>query len=327
MRRRALVVLALALPSACAGLDGLTGGGKNDPPTDGGSTPNDSGIALDGGGSSSSGALDGGVTDSGPPTCDRSGPFTSITPVSGLPVGAAEVVLTADELEIFFTMPFGDAGQRDVKRATRGSPTGGFGAASDPLAIHLGDEQPYVVVSGGLTLVGALGGDPGFITRPATSQPFGSVQRLDVQKLGGFGTELVFVWMNDAQTAAYGVERGFLDSRVVRYLAAPGNLTLPVDLGLSSAGAQDAAVVLTEDELQMFVTSKRTGSAARDVYVTSRADKGAAWGPLTLVSELNTSGDDSMTSLSRDGCVAYGVRSNSGGGGGALVYRAEKPKK
>ena len=147
-----------------------------------------------------------------------------------------------------------------------------------------------------------------------------------MQKLGGFGTELVFVWMNDAQTAAYGVERGFLDSKVVRYLAAPGNLTLPVDLGLSSAGAQDAAVVLTEDELQMFVTSKRTGSAARDVYVTSRADKGAAWGPLTLVSELNTSGDDSMTSLSRDGCVAYGVRASSPGGG-SLVYRAEKPKK
>ncbi len=326
MRRRALAAVLLALPAACAGLDGLTGGGKDEPKVDSGLPLADSGGGqTDSGGSS--GLLDGGPVDAPPPpTCDRSAPFTSVTPVSGLPVNASEPVLSADELEIFFTLPVGDAGQRDVRRATRTSPTVSFGSPNDPVGIHIADEQPFVLVAGGLTLLGTLGGRPGYVTRPAPTQPFGLVQVLD-----GVGSDVAFVWTNDAQSAAYGIERDFFgNTKIVGYVATPGKLSLPQDLGLSPNGARDTAVIATEDELQLFVTNKRTGSAGQDVYTTIRAGKTAAWGPLTLVSELNTSGDDSLTSVSRDGCVAYGVHvvnGGGGGGGGINVYRAEKTKK
>lgn len=327
MRLRALsgVLVALLLASACAGLDGLTGGGSSGNPEpvtppidrpDGGG-----GGEADGGGIS----IDAPTIDATkPPACDRGGPFVDVVPVSGLPGGAGSPVLSGDELELYFTVAASaDGGSPDVRRATRATPGVAFQPATDVFPLHVYDEKPFALAGGGLALYGAVQSSLRVARRTSPTGLFGSLDAL-----GGFTSGDVYVWVNEDQTVAYTIRRGFAglgDDEVYRSTAAtPGEFGGAVDQNLSVKGADYSTVVVSDDELTLYLTRKVSGGS--DVYASMRSAKTAPWGAPTLVSEINTSGADELTWVSRDGCVAYGTRSVAGPAGGRQVFRAAKRK-
>jgi hypothetical protein len=319
-----VVVGGLLALSACAGLDGLTGGGSSgnpDPVTPPIVRPDGGQVEGDGGGLPSSDASG----DAAPgPTCDRAGPFVDVVPVSGLPSGVGSPVLSADEREIYFTVSVGDGGSPDLRRATRSSAGVAFEPPSDVFPLHLYDEKPFSLAGNGLALYGAVQGSLRVARRASPTGIFGSLDPLN-----GFSAGDVYVWVNEDQTVAYTIRRafgGFGDDEIFRSTAGtPGNFGGAVDQALSQKGVDYAAVVVSDDELTAYLTRKSNGSTS-SVYASTRGAKTAPWGAPTLVSEVNTSGADELTWLSRDGCVAYGTRSVGGPAGGRQAFRAAKRK-
>lgn len=333
MRFRALsgVFVALLFASACAGLDGLTGGGSSggsDPQTPPIGRPDGAPNEGDDGGAPSDGGSRDAEAGAPAPPCDRAGPFVDVAPVSGLPGAAGSPVLSTDELEIYFTLGVGaDGGSPDVRRATRASAGVAFEMASDVFPLHLYDEKPFALAGGGLALYGAVQGSLRVARRGSVTAAFGSLD-----PLSGFSSSDGYVWVTEDQSAAYAIRRPFAgigDDQIYRSGApTPGTFGGAVLQDLTSKGVDFVAVVVSQDELSLYLTQRGGGgSASTDIYASTRPSASAPWGPRTLVSEINTTGADELTWLSPDGCVAYGTRSVGGPAGARQVFRAAKKKK
>jgi len=80
----------------------------------------------------------------------------------------------------------------------------------------------------------------------------------------------------------------------------------PVAISELNTGSQETSPELSPDGRTLYFTSNRASgnNGGRDVYVTTRADRTAAWGAPTLVSQLSTAGDDVGLGISPDGMFA-----------------------
>jgi len=81
---------------------------------------------------------------------------------------------------------------------------------------------------------------------------------------------------------------------------------------------------MTPDGRELYVVRRLASTMAGDILVASRADTAAGWGPLTPVTELNSSGDDSGPHLSHDGTAILFNSIRSGGLGDHDAFAATR---
>lgn len=75
--------------------------------------------------------------------------------------------------------------------------------------------------------------------------------------------------------------------------------------------------------LSLYFTSSRTagGQGGNDIWVTQRGISGGPWGPAqNLGTTLNTSSNDTVTNISRDGLKMFITSNRAGGSGGPDLY-------
>lgn len=78
--------------------------------------------------------------------------------------------------------------------------------------------------------------------------------------------------------------------------------------------ANDSTPWLAADELTVYFASSRTGGVGGfDIYVSTRADRTAAWGTPAIVAGVNTTSNESRPTLTGDGLTMYAERETVGG--------------
>lgn len=80
---------------------------------------------------------------------------------------------------------------------------------------------------------------------------------------------------------------------------------------------------VSPDELTLYFCSQRA-SSADDLWRATRSARSDAFGAPTVVSELNSSGNDAGASLTPDGKLVLFASDRSGGVGGMDIYRATR---
>ncbi len=73
----------------------------------------------------------------------------------------------------------------------------------------------------------------------------------------------------------------------------------------ANSASFDFSPTLTADELTMYFGSDRPGSSTSDIYVARRSSRSEAFGAVTPVSELNSSGGDGHPAVSGDGRTIF----------------------
>ena len=104
--------------------------------------------------------------------------------------------------------------------------------------------------------------------------------------------------------------------------------SLPQNLGSNINGStMDQLPVLAPNGLSLYFSSNRTGGqGAQDIYVSQRPTLTSAWGvPQNLGTTLNTSSNDTVSSLSADGLEMFMQSTRAGGLGGADIYISTRP--
>ena len=183
------------------------------------------------------------------------------------------------------------------------------------------DENP-VLAPGGLSLYfssdrpGGLGGRDIYVSQRATlSSPWGTPAPVTILNstsnevpgtISPNGLEMI---LNSARTGGIGGADLYLSTRTD-----PNNdfgWTTPVNLGAvvnSTMADQNANFFLNpaDGAVTVFFTSDRSSGTAnvKDVYQTTRNGDGS-FNPPSLVSELNTVGDEARTSISRNGLELF----------------------
>jgi hypothetical protein len=97
-------------------------------------------------------------------------------------------------------------------------------------------------------------------------------------------------------------------------VGAVGDLVIPI-------GTADDPT-LTGDLLELYWQN-----TLGDIVVVKRASRSAAWGPQSLVAELNSPGDDGTPEVNPDGLTIYFATSRVGGQGGLDVMRSTRPSR
>jgi Tol biopolymer transport system component len=103
----------------------------------------------------------------------------------------------------------------------------------------------------------------------------------------------------------------------------------PTNLGCAATGPNfsggefSPSIVETPQGTILFFSSAGSSGSVQDLYsATMRAD--GTFGPGTAISELNTSSNDQMPNVSRDGLEMVFASDRAGGAGGMDVYRTTR---
>ncbi len=83
---------------------------------------------------------------------------------------------------------------------------------------------------------------------------------------------------------------------------------LVAEITTTGASNSDTSPWLTEDELSLYFASNRAGGVGSfDIYLSTRADRTAAWGAPAIVAGVNTTGPEQRPTLTGDGLTMYAV--------------------
>jgi hypothetical protein len=95
----------------------------------------------------------------------------------------------------------------------------------------------------------------------------------------------------------------------------------------ASSASGETTPEVTLDGLELFFASTRGGGAGgTDIYVTTRANRNAAWGNATRVAELDTASEDvTPTTIGSAALLMYLSSTRPGGGGGYDLWRTTRP--
>ncbi|HVP13421.1 MAG TPA: PEP-CTERM sorting domain-containing protein [Phycisphaerae bacterium] len=104
--------------------------------------------------------------------------------------------------------------------------------------------------------------------------------------------------------------------------ASGGYWSTPQPLTPANSTLDDFGITFSHDQLTFYVQSNR-GGAGSDIYMSSRADLNSPWGPLTPVTEWNTSEHDGASWISPDNREAYLFR-HQYGATSANLYRSTR---
>lgn len=272
------------------------------------------------------------------PACALAKPFGTPTLLANVnSTGSDENPrLSTDELTMYFTSDrAGGLGAADVYVAKRGTPSGAFNAPTQvaSLSSNQADESAFVTSSGLTAYVGSARNrvdgvaDIYAATRANALADFGPVAGV---ALINSGEDDVNPFMNAQNSIMY-----FASSR-------PNYANYDLYYATLTAGAFDAPLPITElnttsDEaspvidatgLTLYFVSNRSGSAAHDVWMATRANTTTTFGAASNtgdVAALNSAQDDVPGWLSSDGCRMY-LTSSRGGTGGSDLWLAERSK-
>ena len=112
----------------------------------------------------------------------------------------------------------------------------------------------------------------------------------------------------------------------VGYMTEAERFTTPVPLPeLNTVEASETAPMLSADGLYLYFASDRPGGKGKhDVYVASRADTEASFGPAAPVHEVNSPEDDFPSWISADHCRLYLSSRRHEGAGQLDIYLATR---
>lgn len=104
-----------------------------------------------------------------------------------------------------------------------------------------------------------------------------------------------------------------------------GDWSTPVNLGPTiNTSATESGAAISKDGLSLYFYSNRAGgSGGNDIYVAQRDSTDDDWGtPANLGSTVNSTADDFVPSISRDGHWMFFASARTGGFGGADLYQS-----
>jgi Tol biopolymer transport system component len=245
--------------------------------------------------------------------------------------------LSPDGVELYFCSDRpGGYGGYDIwvtKRAGAQDPWGPPENAG-PQINSAGWDEPGSLSADGLTLYFDVGSTTGVMytsTRATKDAPWGPrVSFSPTVNMPNYDAILIVspdeleLFFASSRPGGYGQ----LDIWVTTRATKSDSWGTPMNLGPAvNTYSLDVPVCISPDGLTLFVFSNRPGGfGAFDMWMTTRASKGSAWGPPTnLGPSINTSYSDWITAISPDGQWCYisdylGPR--PGGLGGADIWQA-----
>jgi Tol biopolymer transport system component len=251
-------------------------------------------------------------------TCDWTKTFTSVTPISEIARGAAELRLSRDELTGYFYR------NADIFVTTRSS----IGATFSPpvfakdLSSPVFDADPFLSADG-LSLflntnrTGTIGGSDIFVaTRSSTASPFApAVPVPNVSSVAYDGTPYV---TNDGSELWLASNRDGMIHLFRAHVNGSGFDSAHAVTELNGPSSVENNPVLMADGLTIYFSSNRDGNT--EIYVAHRDAMANAFSTPKIVKELS-SGSDYASWISPDGCRLYMTR---GAGDGFELWLASR---
>lgn len=269
------------------------------------------------------------TSDSGAPAtvkCSSAAPFGPASLVVGIDpnVHASSPHLTPDERVVFFT---GSDGQTSaIFRATRAAREMPFGPAEQVPGINsTSNDNDPTVSSDGLTLVFHSGRDGSndvwWAKRSDPNAEFGApapapgISTPAYEGQGFFHAATEELWFVSDRDGTYDIFRSKLESGTFGPATVVAEVSSPQDDFLPFLSADGTTIV--------FSSTRDGGKGGQDLYIATRSNQTAAFGPATPLTELNTDVSEQAGSLSPDNCRIYFSR--HGGPGGQQLFVAERP--
>jgi len=254
--------------------------------------------------------------DAAPGRCSPTAPFGAPVPLPGLNTAAHDYGAHGmpDELTAFFSRMPGEDARSDIYVATRATTTAVFSTPTYVAGVNAGglDNDGPSVTADGLTLYqtapGQVAGYDIFVaTRTSVAMPFASVGTVTAVSEAGVSEHGPYALPDGS--ALYFSRQEASGDHTFRSPVGPAGVGAPVAVGgLSPNDEQAGYPVVSADELTIYFTSSRADPLARgggDIWIAHRASPSDPFDGPVIVDELNSSGNDSPTWISPDGCVLW----------------------
>jgi len=319
--------------------DGSGQGGGAGEPTSGGTTSG--GTASDGGGedgrasttTGSGGSTggggtngDGGMGAAGPtPRCDQGAPFGPAEPIDELNTEFAEgrTWLSDDLTTIYFDSQ--RAGERNLYRATRGSPDEPFGtpfALPAPVGTTAWETNP-VLSADGLSLF--FNREPEWYvlvaTRPNTATEFDQVTI--VANVNSSGYNFMSSLSADGELMYIHSDRTGDFDIFVATRGDDGSYGTPEAATELNSPEPDYEAIVNAAALVVYISSERAPAVYQSIFRAERATRDEPFGDPEIVAELASSLRDLPSWVSADDCVLSFARANEAGDWN--IYIARRP--
>jgi hypothetical protein len=106
-----------------------------------------------------------------------------------------------------------------------------------------------------------------------------------------------------------------------------GTFGTPMLVTALNSAVADQRLTVRKDHREVFFFSTRVGSAANDLWTTTREDRDATWNsPTNVGAMVNSAANEFQPTLSRDGRTLIFTSDRSGGSGGFDLYVTTRPK-
>jgi hypothetical protein len=244
-----------------------------------------------------------GRVDFDPVRCDPAAPFGPpvLVPSLSTPQQDASARLTADELTVFVSRYNGTTTLVDTFIATRTDRDAPFGAAT-PLALNTPNDDylPSPTDDGAELVYETLGAERDlFLTTRASGYGAGTLLGVSTPN----EDQEPFL-RPDGQVLYFVSDRGG-NPDIYRSVRVNGDFTTAVAVNELNTLDEERAMVVTRDDMTIYLASKRGGSLTTDIYEAHRPARDQPFSQPVSVDVLNTPGNDYPSWLSVDGCVMY----------------------
>ena len=263
------------------------------------------------------------------PRCDATKPFGTGQLLTAVNSTSEDVLpfLTADELQLWFASNrAGGLGALDIWMASRASVTAAFGTPVLVANVNTsGQDGRPTLTADGLNIYIEYRALPTTgpyrirtASRSSTSAGFSTPTEVPIL---ASTVSVVAPYVLGDHSAIYFVSTGTVGSSdVFRAARSGGVFQTPVqENSLSSVDSEDYPAVAPDDRT-IYVTSRRGGMVENDIWKSQRPNTVQAYPAPTNVTEINTTGGDTMGWVSADDCVMYLHKTNGANASDLFVY-------
>ena len=215
---------------------------------------------------------------------------------------------TLGERELYFYRYIGAGGDGEVVRAVRSDTSAAWGPATRVVELQSAIDETSVALSeDSLVLVLTRSAATTNMFEATRSAPGGTFSTPVRIMLFTAQRDDLSPWLSsDGLRMTFGTRQtGVVDLYETTRPTRTTPWAPPVFLPTLASSNHDDNPTLSEDGLEIFFSSDRTGSANYDVYRSTRAALGQPFDAPQVVPELSSAGDDIGTRLSRDGRRMY----------------------
>ncbi len=250
------------------------------------------------------------AADAAQPQCDVSKPFGAPTAVTELDTtgNEQELRLSSDYLGGFFVAAGADGGGAlSLYESVRPSLTSPFGARQplSSIASDAGSESYPSIVSNGLSLFFALGGNIVTASRATTAAAFANVAPVQGVNTTSDDED---PFIREDGTVLYWVSNVGGNYDIYRATNGGSGFGTPALVTEINSASVEASPTVTPDDLVIYFASSRPDGGAKgiqDIWVASRTSVNDPFGTPTNVAELNTANYERPSFITRDRCTIY----------------------